>query len=59
MNISIAQLLVGFRSAMTAQGLADHLGVPLQEVRARLMALTPDEESTINRVMSGQDGNHA
>ena len=52
MNIPIAQLLVGFRSAMTDHGLADHLGVPVQEVRARLMALTPDEESAINQAMS-------
>jgi hypothetical protein len=59
MSISIAQLIVGFKSAMTTQGLADHLGIPELEVRARIAALTSDEESTINKEMSGQDGNHA
>jgi len=59
MNISIAQLLVGFKSAMTTQGLADHLGIPEKEVRARIAALTSDEESTIHKVMSSEDDNHA
>jgi hypothetical protein len=52
MNISIAQLMVGFQSSLTDYGLAEQLGVPVQEVRARLMALTPDEESAINQAMS-------
>lgn len=52
MNITIAQLLVGFKSAMTAQELADHLGVSVNDVRARIRALTPDEEHEINQAMA-------
>lgn len=53
MNITVAQLLIGFESAMTDTALADHLGVPVQEVRARLRSLTPEEEELINKEMGG------
>lgn len=53
MNITVAQLLVGFESAMTDTALAEHLGVTVQEVRARLRSLTPEEEDQINNQMGG------
>lgn len=51
MKITLPQLVFGFRSGMTMQGLANYLGVPIEEVRARLRVLTPDEESKINEAM--------
>lgn len=51
MKITLAQLVHGFRSKMTMQGLADYLGVSIEEVRARLTHLTSDEEQTINEAM--------
>jgi hypothetical protein len=51
MEITLAQLITGFTSAMTIQGLADYLGVPLVDVRARLSALTPDEERQIAQAL--------
>lgn len=51
MKITLAQLVIGFRSKMTMQGLADYLGVPIEEVRSRLRALTPEEEQHINEAM--------
>lgn len=53
MEITVAQLLIGFKSAMPINALADHLGVSPQEVRDRLRTLTPDEESYINQEMEG------
>jgi DNA-binding Lrp family transcriptional regulator len=51
MNITFAQLLVGFTSALTMQELADLLGVSEKEVRARLRALTPEEEREIDQAL--------
>ena len=51
MDISLAQLLVGFRSGLTIRGLADYLGVDEVAVRARLRHLTADEEATIHKEM--------
>jgi predicted ArsR family transcriptional regulator len=53
MEITVAQLLIGFKSAMPIDGLAEHLGVTPQAVRDRLRTLTPDEESYINAEMGG------
>lgn len=53
MKITVAQLLIGFKSAMSDTDLADHLGVTVQEVRSRLRALTPEEEAHINNEMGG------
>lgn len=53
MEITVAQLLIGFKSAMTDTALADHLGVPVQVVRERLRSLTPEEETDINNQMGG------
>ncbi len=53
MNITAAQLLIGFKSAMPIEGLAEHLGVAPQDVRDRLRALTLDEEAYINNEMGG------
>ena len=53
MKITVAQLLAGFKSAMSDTELADHLGVTVQEVRSRLRALTPEEEAHINNEMGG------
>jgi predicted ArsR family transcriptional regulator len=53
MDISLTQLLVGFKSGLTIRGLADYLGVDDKAVRARLRQLTADEEATINKVMDG------
>ena len=53
MEITVAQLLIGFKSAMPIDGLADHLGVTPQAVRDRLRTLTPAEEKTINNEMGG------
>jgi predicted ArsR family transcriptional regulator len=53
MEITVAQLLVGFNSAMPIDGLAEHLGVTPQEVRERLRTLTPEEEAHINKEMGG------
>lgn len=53
MEITVAQLLIGFKSAMTDTALAEHLGVPAQVVRERLGALTPEEEAHINKEMGG------
>ena len=49
MEITVAQLLIGFKSAMPINVLAEHLGVTPQAVRDRLRTLTPDEESYINQ----------
>lgn len=51
MEITFAQLLAGFRSALTAQGLADRLGVDVSVVRTRLRSLTPQEEQMINEAL--------
>lgn len=53
MQITLAQLIVGFKSAMTFKGLAEDLGVSEEDVRARIRALTPEEERTINTEMEG------
>lgn len=53
MEISLTQLLVGFQSALTIRKLADQLGVSEEQVRARLRALTAEEEAHINEVMEG------
>jgi hypothetical protein len=55
MQITLAQLVVGFKSAMTIHGLAGHLGVPVEDVRARFRALTPAEETAINTAMEEAD----
>lgn len=55
MQITLAQLIVGFKSAMTFNGLAEHLGVTEEDVKARLRALTPAEEAFINQEMDGPD----
>ena len=51
MDISLTQLLVGFKSGLTIRGLADYLGVDDTAVRYRLRHLTADEEATINLEM--------
>lgn len=53
MEITVTQLVTGFKSAMSDTMLADHLGVTVQEVRSRLRALTPEEEAHINNEMGG------
>ena len=53
MEITLYQLLVGFQSGFTIKGLAAYLGVDEVVVRARLRALTADEEARINQVMEG------
>ena len=53
MEITVTQLLIGFKSAMPINTLADHLGVTPQAVRDRLRTLTPEEESRINEEMGG------
>ena len=53
MDITLTQLMVGFKSGLTLRGLADHLGVEEAAVRARLRNLTADEEATINKEMEG------
>ena len=53
MQITLAQLTAGFKAAMTIDGLAAHLEVPVTDVRARLRALTPCEETAINNAMEG------
>jgi predicted ArsR family transcriptional regulator len=53
MNITVAQLLIGFKSAMPINALAEHLGVTPQAVRDRLRTLTPEEEETITIEMGG------
>jgi len=53
MQITLAQLIAGFKAAMTIDGLAAHLDVPVTEVRARLRALTPGEETAIHYAMEG------
>lgn len=54
MEITLAQLVFGFRSGMTMQGLANYLGVPIEDVRARLRVLTPEEEQKIDEAMKGR-----
>ena len=51
MDISLTQLMVGFKSGLTLRGLADYLGVDEVAVRARLRHLTAEEEATINKEM--------
>jgi predicted ArsR family transcriptional regulator len=53
MEITVAQLLIGFKSAMPIDGLAEHLGVTPQAVRDRLRTLTLEEETCINQEMEG------
>lgn len=53
MHITLAQLVVGFKAAMTVHELAVSLGVVANDVRARIRALTPAEEAEINAVMEG------
>lgn len=53
MQINITQLLVGFKSAMNINQLADSLGVPPREVIDRLKSMTPAEEEIINTTMEG------
>lgn len=53
MEITVAQLLIGFKSAMPINDLADHLGVTPQAVRDRLRTLTLKEEECINNEMGG------
>ncbi len=53
MTITTAQLLAGFKAAMTPHELADSLAVPVEDVRARIRALTPAEEAEINEAMEG------
>lgn len=53
MHITLAQLLVGFKAAMTVHSLADILNVTAADVRARIRALTPAEEAEINAAMEG------
>jgi len=53
MQITLAQLLVGFTSAMNIAQLADNLGVPQSAVIDRLKSLTPAEEEIINTTMEG------
>lgn len=52
MTITIAQLLLGFKKAMTIRELAEQLGVSETDVRARIRALTSDEEHEINQAMA-------
>lgn len=51
MEITVTQLLIGFKSAMPVEGLAECLGVTPQAVRDRLRVLTPEEEAYINQEM--------
>ena len=51
MDISLTQLLVGFKSGLTIGGLANYLGVEETAVRARLRHLTADEEQAIDKAM--------
>lgn len=53
MKITVAQLLIGFKSAMSDKALAEYLGVPVQAVRERLRSLTPEEEAHINKEIGG------
>jgi hypothetical protein len=53
MGITLTQLIVGFKKAMTVHGLAESLNVAVGDVRARIRALTPAEEAEINAAMEG------
>lgn len=53
MQITLAQLVVGFQSAMNINQLADSLGVPQGDVIDRLKSLTPEEEQFIHTAMEG------
>lgn len=54
MHISLAQLLFGFKAALTIDDLAAHLGVSVAAVRDRIRAITPAEEAHINTAMEGK-----
>lgn len=51
MHITIDHLLVGFRAKLTTRALGRYLGLPEDDVMARLRALTPAEEAQINAAM--------
>jgi len=53
MEISLAQLIIGFQYGFTDRKLAVYLGADVKDVRARLRQLTPEEEARINQVMEG------
>lgn len=53
MQISIAQLLIGFQSALNIKQLADRLGVPQRDIIDRLKSMSPAEEQIINDAMEG------
>jgi hypothetical protein len=53
MHITIDQLLVGFRAKLTTNALGRFLGLPPAEVRARIGALTTDEEAHIKEALEG------
>lgn len=51
MSITIDHLLVGFKAKLTSHALGRYLGLPADAVRARLRALTAEEEAQINAHM--------
>ena len=53
MSITLAQLVVGFKTAMTVNELAGYFHVAVGDVRARIRDLTPAEEAEINAAMEG------
>jgi hypothetical protein len=51
MQITMDQLIVGFTERMTVKGLAVYLQVSEKDVRARLSALTSEEEHLIDQAL--------